>query len=205
MRLSTLEAIRKMVRFDSIPDLDNAFDQGLLTATSVLESALETNFTRQARTEYFMVEHQPNIGGADTLYLSMENGFIDSSETITIVSNTTKNKVDTGNDNTDLSPYTTWDYDKGTVYLSGVDLDNKFIKVTYTAGFEQAGDPLTYSGVPAWLERAAAMRAIIEFDELNPGFRAQAEGGGPTVDLETKISEIIAPHVRYHPYALERL
>lgn len=201
MRLATVDDILQFIRFDSIDELNLALDSALLTASVSLEALLRTSFDRvEEAVDYYYVEHTEFIGQEYSVYLQTNNGFIDS-DSLSVVYAETKAELATG---TDITEYCTVDYVKGKILIAGLNLDSLWVKVSYSSGFTVTeDDPITYENVPSWLERAAVVQSVLEFDRANPDFRKENSGTRINMEeLQVHLNGAVSKHIRFLPYCL---
>ena len=148
----------------------------------------------------FYIESTRFIGQDYSVYLELNQGFVDSGQAVTVKYAETFDGLSTG---TVISTGMVIDYEAGVVFISGICLDNLYVQVSYTAGFVASGNPSYYSNVPEWLKRTAIMQSVLEFDRMNPDFRKENSGVNINLtELQTYIGSMVEKHIRYNPHCV---
>ena len=83
----------------------------------------------------------------------LDRGFVDSGQTVTLYTADSLTDVLT---TTETFNATLVDYEKGLIYVDPTELQTlyPYVRITYTAGFEDSATGDSFTGVPSWLSEA---------------------------------------------------
>jgi len=203
MLLISVSSIRTSLGFDDVADINAAIESTLKTSTQSVASSLRTGFGRGSRTDYFYATAPYTIGTFAQLYLLLDQGFVDSSENVTIKIAPTIEKFGTSEEE-DITTNCLVNYEKGVVHISGKNFYNQVIKVEYIAGFNLDDQEVTQydpDEVPEWLKNIAKMETLITL-ALTREDLWHSEGKFTTTELRTRLLDQLSRYTRYEPKAL---
>jgi hypothetical protein len=198
MLLAAVADVRDQLGFDDMTDINAAIEGALHAAEPHLAAALGTEFGETARTDVFYV-HEPGFQQGEHVQTEfrLRQGFV---QAVTL-----SGEYDTDyafGAPTELEDLLV-DADKGVVRDFRTAFERQYVRFAYTAGFPaDGGDPDSYdlALVPAWLQEAAKLQALITL-ETHPSL----EGAGikqDTVALRGQLGLILRQHMRYAPVSL---
>ena len=216
MRLANLNEALTEFGLDSQTDMIEGTALALEAATLELSDKLRTEFDRATVVDIFWVDEKYIIRPNMRAHLKLSSGFVDKTQTITIVA------ADNWNDLTgvqpvdqfvsvqgnllstmDISSYVGWDYEKGKVDVDGATLRRwPWIMVTYTAGFNPDPDDANLydeEAVPDWLQKLALLGAHNMLGDTIPTKETGIKT--PPGALQSAYNSAIARHTRYMPQA----
>jgi hypothetical protein len=199
MLLAAVADLRAQLGFDDMTDINAAITGALHAAEPYLAAVLGTEFEETERADVFYV-HEPGLqqGAHVQTEFRLRQGFVQA-DTLT---------VEIGNayafeDPTEVTSDVILQTEKGVVTDYQTVYDRDYVRVTYTAGFavdDDDADSYDLSVVPAWLQEAAKLQALITL-ETHPSL----EGAGIKQDtnkLNAQLGHIVRRHMRYAPVAL---
>lgn len=202
MKLVPVATVRTALAVASITDIDTAIGLALDKATEEIASDLRLEtFARGSFADVFFAhKRMPN----NAYEFLLTNGFLVVGEDITVTYSTLF---------ADAASDPTWTLVSGEDYLSslpkgyvetrGWALDKKYIRVTYTSGFEVDGDDdelYDQTQVPTWLQLAAVAKA--QHLLLNsPLLTFEGTQKPEIADLRSDYTKMAVPHIRYKPLA----
>jgi hypothetical protein len=217
MYLADPEIVRSSLGFSDMADINNAINDALDTATSMLASTLTSDFTKKTWTEFFFVQ-EPAVrmgavfeqqttfgdgiirgGASGQTEFRLSTGFVSALTAISFASQPT----DFGTSDIDLSSTVTLFSDKGVIKDHVTDYSSSFVKAVYVAGFDpDNSNPNMYnlSQVPKWLQDAARVQAKILLAD-HP-MVTEADIKIDTKTLSTQLKYLISSRIRYAPAAL---
>jgi len=208
MLLTTVEAVRDRNGMDNTTLVNDAIESSLRTASSSLQTGVRTTFAEgTAVTDLFYVRDTRRVGKSMQTRLLMSKGFLKTSPAVTVKSAERSQWFTTGDGTVDdlrnLAgvDYTTINHNRGLVLITGKDLSDRFIQVTYDCGFAVSGTPAVYQAVPQWLIDAAILVTSIAL-EKNPALRDDEDTEFSVKELQTQKDAAIGNNVRYEPSAL---
>lgn len=169
----------------------------LESASLYAESVLDTTFAKETKTDSFWVSSVEVPFNGKFIFLRLSKAFITEGETITVEHSSSWVSFDADKGTLDSSMFVV-DTEKGILKIIGASLDDTYIKVTYTAGFNVDAtitDMYKQSEVPAWLRDAAAVYSLIQMGQsitLSPG-----EPKSSIAEQQlSHVGVLIAPHTR---------
>jgi hypothetical protein len=169
----------------------------LESASLYAESVLDTTFARETRTDSFWVSSVEAPFHGEFIFLRLSKAFVDSAQTITVEYSSTWKDFDT--DKTALLPSEfVIDAGKGILKILGASLDNIYIKVTYTAGFNVdvvITDVYNQSEVPAWLRDVAVVYSLILMGQSITISPSEPKNSISEQQL-SHVGILLAPHTR---------
>ncbi|QIG66815.1 hypothetical protein EVB27_146 [Rhizobium phage RHph_TM16] len=184
-------------------DLDDAklaAASAISVATAVIEARLDTLFDKATTVDTFY----DAVGGVSQGSVIMtsfflKNGFVQGTVTGTYAPEHAA--FGTDDESSDLSLVVS--AETGLVVETKADLKGKFVRLSYTYGFDvENADPTLYkqSQVPAWLKEACKLLALITMENVP----AQEKAGTKqdTKLLARQFEAIISRRVRYAPGAV---
>lgn len=211
MKLITEDDVRAYLVVDSIPEIMEPIKGAVHTATSFLASVLRTpDFGYGTYTDTFRVPAEPTDPTNNVWAFMLTRGLLTADGVTVKMADTLS---DLSSNFTDVSGRVTINRTKGVVqWLYDDDPTSPYLQVTYKAGFNaNAEDPDLYDPdeVPAWLQHAAKLRAVLALKN-SPFFAALQTKGGELAmvngdALARELSTIIEPYVRYMPSAVRPL
>lgn len=203
MKLVYLSKVKEALTIEDAVDLyDASLNTSLHAATETLAAEIRHDFapvTGQA--DSFFVFSTTKTGDCYRAILALRQGFVTGTPTVVWASRYS------GLSDGEVVPDTEYhvDTELGAVILeSGEDYRNRYVRVTYNAGFVVDGtDDELYSvdSVPEWLRQAATFVAAGKAVTLNPDLQGSAQGTA-TRDADKLIQagvKIAERHLRYFP------
>lgn len=203
MRLASVSDLRTSMGFDDIPDVTNAIAFALDTTTPAFEAHLRTAFDRAGVTDTFAVGDQVWLHGTPQLRLRLSRGFVVSGSLTAWYADRIES-LDDSAERTEVTGDLTLGLEKGVASNFTLDLNRKYLRVAYQAGFTADGDdPEMYdqAQVPDWLRTAAMLAARIELNN-HPHFKSD-EGTTSVAVLERRLSLLIGDKARFVPAAID--
>lgn len=178
-------------------DVHLSINMALESASLYAESVLDTTFIRETKTDSFWVSSIEAPFNGEFIFLRLSKAFVDETQTITVEHSSTWKDFDDNKTALLPSEYVI-DSEKGILKIIGASLDNTYIKVTYTAGFNVDAvitDLYAQSEVPAWLRDVAVVYSLIQM-----GQNITISPGEPKSSIaEQQLSHVgvlLAPHTR---------
>jgi hypothetical protein len=227
MLLCTVARVLSDLGFDvsNMPNITNATIAALNFAEQTLASSLGTGFAQQTVTDQYFV-HEPSLrrmGNVRTVF-RLSQGFVNPNvaligllitKTGTLFDGqvgyldyelvpTMPSPIDVSQALSMLrSSNDALGFEKGVVVDQSNGYSNQWVSITYQCGFPVSQtDATSYdlTTVPQWLQTAAHLSARIAL-QSNPALE------DPAIKLDTdymrkQLDVLLAPHVRYAPYAL---
>ncbi len=178
-------------------DVHLSINTALESASLYAESVIDTTFSREIITDLYWVSSVGVPFDGEFIFLKLSKAFVDGGQTVTVEHNTSFISFDTGK-GTLLTTQFIVDYDKGILKILGASLDNTYVKVTYTAGFNVDAiitDLYLQTEVPAWLRDVAVVYSLVLMGQsvtISPGEPKSAIA-------EQQLSHVgvlLAPHTR---------
>jgi len=224
----TPAAMRSRLGFADIADVNTALTAALEGTTVSLGRLLRTEFDNSAITDTFYVggsqwgasrDRYATRSGAATRRLPplrtkllLTRGFVSNNQTTDIryaenlgdfQSPTAFYRIGTATDDYDATKHVIYDYEAGVLEIVDLDLGDRYVRVTYTAGFNQDDTDATLykaSQVPNWLLESAQLRTMIDID-MNAQLRSEERPETELNFLQRSFDTVIAGKVRYYPAA----
>lgn len=204
MKLVTVNDLADYIGFDA-GVASNKLDSAVEAATQALIGCLLTEFDRVAVVDDFYILSTGSlpIGSTYRTRLALSRGFIVGDVTM-IFSHRLEDLT------TDFSPvdpgWVKVDAEKAGVVITGPDLRDCFVRVSYTAGFEaDDSDPTLYDQgqLPEWLKESALMLSVAYLDSSHPDLRFEKGSGAKDSAnaMRAAVNHRIAGKVRYFPSA----
>jgi hypothetical protein len=197
--LAAVAEIREALGFDDMVNINEAIRAALHAAEPYLAAAVGTPFTAGSFSDVFYVS-EPHTNGALVLTeLKLARGFV-AEAGFSVVRADAAATLAQG---IDVTAAVELDADLGRMVDYRTNYIRQFLKVSYGAGFEaDLADPDSYAldQVPAWLQEAAKLKALISL-ETHPSL----EDAGIKQDtrfLQNQLLTILRGRVRYLPSAL---
>lgn len=197
MKLVTVTDLAKYIGFDPGVASDK-LDTATEAATQAVIGLLQTELDRAAVVDDFYVLSTGSlpIGATYRTRLALSRGFITGPVTMTFGSTI---------DDLALAPSPIdpasikLDADLGGIVITGPDLRDRFIRVSYVAGFDEE-DGL-FNDLPEWLVEVAMMAAVASLDTTQPDLRFDKGQGAKesALSLQRSITARVAGKVRYFP------
>lgn len=206
-KLATVTETRDLLGFESSTDVNNAIASALENTTPLLAALLRVkDFDAfEDREDLFFVD-EPEWDGVPKIgrpwnQLRLAQGFL-SSAPAQVRAASHRNGLDTASDYDDLQDLedydrTVVDLEKGVVTIDDLVLENKYIRVVYSGGFDVENG--VYQDVPAWLKTMAMLHAIVLL-KTNPFIRTE----GNTVDFAgaaKRLALLVNEHTRVYSLA----
>lgn len=208
MRLATYDKVRKFMGFDSGVHQE-VIEAAIDNVTGAIAADIRCeDFNAASRTDLYYVTGAACLRFASEQYrtrLALSAGFVTSS--VVVKWGPSPELVATNTITTGVL----LNAEKGGVIVTGTDLRDCYVQVTYTAGFATEANPnqTTYlqSAVPEGLIQASILRAVSMLDAANPTLRHDdpAEASRASKELAQQASLLMAPYVRYFPSDLRPL
>lgn len=208
MRLATYDKVRKFMGFDSGVHQE-VIEAAIDSVTGAIAADIRCeDFSTASRTDLYYVTNMACLRFSHNQYrtrLALSAGFVTSAVTVTW--GTTPELVE---DNA-VTTGVLLNAEKGGVIITGLDLRDCYVQVTYTAGFGTEASPnqTTYlqSSVPDGLIQASVLRAVSLLDASNPTLRHDNpdEAARASKELAEQAALLMAPYVRYFPSDLRPL
>ncbi len=205
--LVQLEEMRKRLGFSDMEDVNNAIEQALHTSTAVVAGTVRTLFGRVEIEDTFFIKHSHSFGtSASQIHLKLSQGFVDVGEPVAVVlagSQALLTDADSYTDLIDPDNYVTWDYERGVVRINDYDVEDQYVRVSYTAGFtDDGGDPPYWDDarVPSWLRQAASVATTLLVNS-NPVFGREPRSELELQMLQKHLQVLLMKHIRYVPMA----
>lgn len=190
-------AVRDALGFDDMTDINEAIRSALATATVTISSRIGTSFDRNTVTDtYYVYESSWQQGSLNLTEFRLTQGFVSGA-----VVGTSSSLAD-GSDAQAMAGLTLM-AELGVVKDFQTRFDQKFVRLTYTAGFEaDTTDPEMYdlTQVPAWLQDTAKLQALLILSKHPTLTQADVEIDARTIS--TQLNTILSRHTRYTPVAL---
>ena len=197
MKLVTVTDLAKYIGFDPGVASDK-LDTATEAATQAVIGLLQTELERAAVVDDFYVLSTGSlpIGATYRTRLALSRGFITGPVTMTFGSTL---------DDLALAPSPIdpasikLDADLGGIVITGPDLRDRFIRVSYVAGFDE--DDGLFNDLPEWLVEVAMMAAVASLDTTQPDLRFDKGQGAKesALSLQRSIIARTASKVRYFP------
>lgn len=199
MLLTSIADVRDAIRFDDIDEINTAIESALEAATADMINILRTEFDRQERTDFFYIEKTTPYGAVDQDYWRLTAGFVDEDEDFSVELGSSPAEITA--DPLDIESSCIVNYTRGLITYAGEAQDSKFVKVTYTSGFElgTGDDDRVYQDVPTWLKQAAKLKAIMYLDMVNPTLRHESKDDVDLTNLKLQFDSLVSNHIRYYP------
>ena len=209
MMLTSPGVIREFLGFDDMLDITRAIEAALESVTVTLAARLNTSFDRATATDVFYVEAPiRHVGLFRQTEFRLSRGFIQSLDSWNYASEFAHFGT---SESMDASSAVAFDSEKGIVRDLTTEYTMKFVRGSYTYGFEvDADDSNLYdlTQVPLWLQEAAKLSALVYLNN-NPSLRAIEESGATsTNDAKASIEALgmqlkynLSEHARYAPLA----
>lgn len=200
MRLVSATKVASSLGFD--PGVqESVFAGAVLSATSSLAAMLRTAFDRAIVQDTFYILPNQSLPFARNVFrtrLALSRGLVQS---ISVLSYASSLEGLTGGSVNIESRYTTINMEKGEVVITGPDLRDQFVTVTYTAGLTVDGEN-NYEDVPGWLAELARQQAIIEIDIVAPTLRSDEGTDRSVEEMRRDMENRASRHIRYFPNAV---
>lgn len=206
MFLASVRVIREQLGFDDMTDINAAIEMALNSAEAQLAAQLGTQFGRTQLVDTFWV-YEPGFrqGNHVETQLRLRRGMVAGEPEI--VSASSVSLLAQGNTMTGIQ----LDAEKGVLTDYTTDYYRRYVRVSYTAGFEaemedvENGEPrptgsYVLSQVPEWLQEAAKLKALIHLSSSET-----IKDAGITIDvkaIDAQLAAIVNQHLRYTPLAL---
>jgi hypothetical protein len=206
MKLVAAADVTSSIGFDTGVQSD-VFDAAVEAATANLKAMLRTELDRAAVVDTFYILPTGSLptGSVYRTRLALSRGFVTGAVTVGYASTL---------DDLSISPVALGgsacllDAEKGGIVITGPDLRNTFLTVSYMAGFDtDPGDADLYTGVPTWLTDIARLAAIQYVDGSFPDIRfVKGEGAAASAKaLMGQMAARLASKIRYFPSATHPL
>jgi hypothetical protein len=201
MLLVPVVDIREALGFEDMTDINAAAETALNAATSLLESMLDTDFSKATRTDRFYA-HEPGVvrGPSVQTQFRLRRGFVQSVSSV-IYADALSN-LGLGATSLDLADLYL-DAEKGVLRDDVTAYSRSYLKVTYTAGFDpHPSDPSQYDPdqIPDWLQQAAKLRAQISL--AGQPVMESANIKLDVKELTNELNALVGRKRRYAPLAL---
>ena len=209
MLLASAVQLREALGFDDMVNISEAIQGALHAAEPYLAVTLGTEFSRTSRRDVFYVR-EPHVDGALVLTeLRLRRGFVDPEGFSVVMADTAQTLPPVGQNGgtsppiTEMTAAVELQADLGQVVDYRTNYVRKFLAVSYAAGF--AVDPNNTASyaldqVPAWLQEAAKLKALITL-ETHPSMK-DAGIKQDTRFLQAQLATILRGHLRYMPSAI---
>ena len=227
--LSTVARVQERLGFESnLADVDKSIELALETATEVVSDMMRSHVSRATVVDVFFVkdsfvyQRKPldvrtsrptaftNLMSTPTqVTLKLGRGFVDSGETLGVYVADTYQDVQDSAVRTDIGPsadvnFSMMEWEKGELKIVDYILEDTYVMVTYTAGFEDNdGSPEIYTGVPLWLKNAAELAAISALS--SSAVYATAETDINLKEVHKNVETLVLSHARYMPLATKTM
>lgn len=178
-------------------DVHLSTNTALESASLYAESVIDTTFLREAVIDSFWVSSIAVPFDGEFIFLKLSKAFVDDVLAVTVEYSSSWVSFDTGKVALKTTEFIV-NHDKGIVKILGASLDNVYIKVTYTAGFNVdpiISDLYLKSEVPGWLRDVAVVYSLVLMGQsvtISPGEPKSAIA-------EQQLSHVgilLAPHTR---------
>lgn len=195
MRLGSLVDLQKAIGFD--PGVhEDVLTSAVEAGTQNLIAILETELDRATVVDQFYILPTGSIPlGRDwRTRLALSRGFVDGSVVVQYGSMLTEINMPVSGTSVLV------DNQKGAVTITGPDLRNQYITVSYTAGFaEDPDNPGSLLGVPKWLDEVFVMAAMAALDSNNPTIRHDdtAAAAASAKALNAQVMSRVNSNLRY--------
>lgn len=196
-KLVGIKTVKERSGFNSNTDTQLTVNAALEAASLYFESVLDTTFVREVAVDTFYLSSKEVPFQGDFPVLRLSKAFVDSAQPLTLEYANNWNTFDGDKLTIEPSKFVLNDK-KGLIRLMGTDLDNTFIKATYTAGFNidaNESDLYDQSEVPGWLIEIADVYTQIMMELgtiITPG-----EPKSSIVQQKfSHVGTILAPHTR---------
>jgi hypothetical protein len=203
VRLASTTEIRTALGYDNIGDIVNAINAELASTTKQLAATIRVDsFDRKERADTYRVGDTPVLDSVPRLRLLLSCGFVEA-DTVRVLLGDSVGAI-LGGEFTEVVPDAV-DAERGVIADYHSDYSYRFVQVIYTAGFR---DDLDHPGqyllddVPFWLQEAAKLNARIMLAG-NPLMASGDKGAPDTTPFQKQLSQIVTPHIRYVPSALQ--
>lgn len=204
MKLALVGDLAKAIGFDQGVATDK-LETAVETATQTLIGLLRTEFDLAAVVDDFYVLSTGSIpiGSTYRTRLALSRGFISGPVTITFGRSldalaSSPGMVEAGRISVDR--------DKGGIVITGPDMRDTFIRVSYVAGFgAEEDDPTTYeqTELPDWLKEVAVMASLASLDSTHPDLRFENGNGAKesAASMTNSVVGRLGSKIRYFPSA----
>ena len=214
--LISVADLREATGFGDVTDVNKAIQSAISVATVTLASRLRCDFARVTVVDEFFVASSLRSGfsGPSRTAFKLGQGLIDSGETIQVYASSTAYGLDAAATRADLQlvqnagstiSVARFDHTGGQMFINNYQLNNCYVRVTYTAGLvSDGGDPDVYLSVPDWLHEACVLETTRRMDSMNifpRTARRTEEERQDTENIEMQLNDLILGHARYMPMA----
>lgn len=210
MKLVPISSVKEALTIEDVLDLfDASLEAGLHAATETLAAEIRHAFAAvTGQVDNFHIYATTKVGECYRAVLALKQGFVTG--TPTLVWAYRHGSLGSG----ETIPATEYyvDAELGRIVLeSGEDYRNRYVRVTYNAGFAaDETDPELFApaAVPDWLQEAATFVAAGNAVMLNPDLQGATQGVGQARDAEKLRAaglKIAERHLRYFPTSIRPL
>jgi hypothetical protein len=161
---------------------------------------LGTELDRAAVTDQFFIPPGGSLhmGSMYRTRLALSRGFVDGPVTILFGAYMTGITTSLGGDASVVV-----NNEMGEVVITGPDLQQQYVSVSYTAGFNvDPEDSEVYVGIPEWLTDIARVATMAALDSNSPGVRYPDDAKGAAASalaLQKQVSGRLSSKARYFP------
>lgn len=201
MKLVAASAVSSALGLGSITLIDNAVTAALHTATEEVKAATLADYDEGTYTDVFFIHAMFRAGDSYRATLALRHGFVTGTPTAKVAANYAAVVAE---GEAILSTALILDAERGGLTIDSADnLSNKYVSVTYNAGFAVDGsDDELYDAddVPEWLKKAAILYASASLLRTNPDLQgADGQVKRDPKELHSSAERIARGHVRYFP------
>lgn len=205
MLLAPVKELREFLGFDDMVDINTAITEALLMAEPELAAIIGTPFDSAQNVDTFWVGEPPLRNGRFVkTEFKLRRGFLASAPQVKV---NTDPSLFTAPSTTDVSSVVRTDLEMGKVVDLTTVYSQSYVEISYTSGFEIEVDEneaptgsYVLAQVPAWLQQAARVKALILLSG-SPVLKS-ADVSLDTKSLNSQLASILGGKLRYTPEAI---
>lgn len=206
MRVAAVDEVRKEIGYDDIEDVNAVIRSALDSASDTLSAHLRTPLDLALRADHFSVGDVVWLEGVSRLKLLLTQGFVSTIGFSVYYADRIELLEDPAG-RIDITEKAVLAGEKGAVAIPGLNLQDRFVRVEYMAGFAASDDDpdqADLSKVPGWLQMAAKTLAHARLAGNRMIYEDAAKAPNAK-DLMDQAASQVAGRVRYVPSAKDPL